>query len=48
MQSITGLVEELRGEKAPDTLYDPVREGQSATGNFVKAQKSGSKQVGSN
>jgi len=48
MQSITKLVEELRGEKAPDTLYDPVREGQSATGNFVKAQKSGSKQVGSN
>ena len=39
MASITSLVEELRGEKAPAVLWDPAQQGQSATGNFVKAAK---------
>ena len=39
MSAITGLVEQLRGETAPDTRWDPAQQGQSATGNFVKAQK---------
>jgi hypothetical protein len=43
MRALTGLVEELRGEKAPDTLWDPAQQGQSVTGNFVKAQKAAEK-----
>ena len=43
MRALTGLVEELRGEKAPDTLWDPAQQGQSVTGNFVKAQKAAAK-----
>lgn len=39
MDAITGLVEELRGEKAPAQRWDPAAKGQTATGNFVKAQK---------
>ena len=45
MRSITALVEELRGEKAPEVLWDPASQGQSTTGNFVKASK-GKKQGG--
>jgi 1-acyl-sn-glycerol-3-phosphate acyltransferase len=36
MHKITELVEELRGEKAPGDLWDPVAKGQQATGNFKK------------
>ena len=43
MSSITGLVSELRGEPAPATLWDPAQQGQSTTGNFVKAAKKGKK-----
>lgn len=39
MDAITGLVEELRGEKAPAERWDPATKGQTVTGNFVKAQK---------
>lgn len=39
MKEITKLVEELRGEKAPDALWDPAEAGQTATGNFKKAAK---------
>ena len=46
MRAITGLVEELRGEKAPAELWNPAEVGQTVTGNFVKAQKkSGKKDV---
>jgi 1-acyl-sn-glycerol-3-phosphate acyltransferase len=41
MRSITALVEQLRGEKAPGTLWDPVAMGQTVTGNFIKAAKNG-------
>lgn len=37
MQTITKLVEELRGEKAPAETWDPYKAGQSSTGNFKKA-----------
>jgi 1-acyl-sn-glycerol-3-phosphate acyltransferase len=47
MRAITGLVAELRGESAPDTLWNPAEQGQSATGNFVKAQKAAAKRGGS-
>jgi 1-acyl-sn-glycerol-3-phosphate acyltransferase len=46
MRSITDLVAGLRGETAPDTLWDPAQSGQSATGNFVKAQKAAAKSAG--
>jgi len=46
MAAITHLVEQLRGEKAPDTLWDPAKQGQSATGNFVKAQKAATRKPG--
>lgn len=36
MKHITGLVEELRGEKAPTDIWDPVEHGQKVTGNFKK------------
>lgn len=39
MRHITGLVEQLRGEKAPETLWDPAVAGQSITGNFLKKKK---------
>jgi 1-acyl-sn-glycerol-3-phosphate acyltransferase len=39
MHSITGLVEQLRGEKSPETLWDPAVAGQSITGNFLKKKK---------
>jgi 1-acyl-sn-glycerol-3-phosphate acyltransferase len=39
MRRITSLVEQLRGEKAPATLWDPVAMGQTVTGNFEKAAK---------
>jgi 1-acyl-sn-glycerol-3-phosphate acyltransferase len=39
MRRITALVEQLRGEKAPGTLWDPVAMGQTVTGNFLKAAK---------
>jgi 1-acyl-sn-glycerol-3-phosphate acyltransferase len=44
MLSITALVEKLRGEKAPGTLWDPVAMGQTVTGNFEKAAKKAAKQ----
>jgi 1-acyl-sn-glycerol-3-phosphate acyltransferase len=43
MRSITALVEQLRGEKAPATLWDPVAMGQTVTGNFEKAAKKAAK-----
>ncbi|MEY3676936.1 MAG: hypothetical protein RL351_163 [Actinomycetota bacterium] len=39
MQTITELVEELRGEKAPLELWDPAKAGQTTSGNFKKASK---------
>ena len=39
MREITKLVEQLRGEKAPAELYDPVLHGQAVTGNFTKQKK---------
>lgn len=39
MRSITKLVEKLRGEKAPDGLWNPADAGQTETGNFKKASK---------
>jgi 1-acyl-sn-glycerol-3-phosphate acyltransferase len=39
MESITDLVEQLRGEKAPLELWDPAKAGQSTSGNFKKAGK---------
>ncbi len=41
MGHITKLVEQLRGEKAPAERWDPVKQGQSKHGNFVKAGKGG-------
>jgi 1-acyl-sn-glycerol-3-phosphate acyltransferase len=43
MKSITALVEKLRGEKAPEALWDPVVMGQTVTGNFEKAAKKAAK-----
>jgi hypothetical protein len=46
MSAITKLVEQLRGEKAPDRRWDPVAAGQATTGNFIKkAQVSGGSDV---
>lgn len=42
MKSITKLVEQLRGEKAPEKLWDPVAAGQATTGNFIKKAQKGS------
>jgi len=39
MHEITKLVEEIRGEKAPAELFDPVKHGMSETGNFKKQAK---------
>jgi 1-acyl-sn-glycerol-3-phosphate acyltransferase len=39
MREITKLVEQLRGEKAPEKLWNPVEAGQSITGNFIKKAK---------
>jgi hypothetical protein len=39
MQTVTELVEELRGEKAPLELWDPAKAGQTISGNFKKARK---------
>jgi 1-acyl-sn-glycerol-3-phosphate acyltransferase len=40
MSRITELVEQLRGEKAPDgSQWDPEEHGQSVTGNFKKEGK---------
>ena len=36
MQEVLKLTAEVRGEKAPKTLYDPREAGQSLTGNFKK------------
>lgn len=41
MVAITKLVEQLRGEKAPDRRWDPVAAGQATTGNFIKKAKKG-------
>ncbi len=41
MKAITKLVEQLRGEKAPDRRWDPVAAGQATTGNFIKKAKKG-------
>ena len=41
MSAITKLVEQLRGEKAPDRRWDPVAAGQATTGNFIKKAKKG-------
>jgi 1-acyl-sn-glycerol-3-phosphate acyltransferase len=35
MAAITGLLEELRGEKAPIERWDPAQHGQSETGKFT-------------
>jgi 1-acyl-sn-glycerol-3-phosphate acyltransferase len=34
MQAITALVEELRGEKAPASRWDPAKNNQTETGRF--------------
>jgi len=47
MRAIADLVGELRGEAAPEVLWDPASQGQSVTGNFVKEQKSSVKKGGS-
>lgn len=39
METVTELVEELRGEKAPMELWDPAKAGQPTSGNFKKARK---------
>jgi len=39
MGKITKLVEQLRADKAPTELYDPVVYGQAVTGNFTKQKK---------
>lgn len=39
METVTELVEELRGEKAPLELWDPAKAGQPINGNFKKARK---------
>lgn len=39
MNHITALVEQLRGKKAPEGLWDPAAAGQSVTGNFMKDKK---------
>jgi 1-acyl-sn-glycerol-3-phosphate acyltransferase len=39
MREITALVEKLRGEKAPADLWDPIKAGQTTSGNFKKAGK---------
>lgn len=39
METVTELVEELRGEKAPLELWDPAKTGQPINGNFKKARK---------
>ncbi len=39
MAEITKLVEQLRGEKAPAQLWDPVKAGQAVSGNFKKEGK---------
>jgi 1-acyl-sn-glycerol-3-phosphate acyltransferase len=41
MSAITKLVEQLRGEKAPDRRWDPIAAGQATTGNFIKKAKKG-------
>ena len=41
MRAITKLVEQLRGEKAPDRRWDPIAAGQATTGNFIKKAKKG-------
>jgi 1-acyl-sn-glycerol-3-phosphate acyltransferase len=41
MVAITKLVEQLRGEKAPNRRWDPVAAGQATTGNFIKKAKKG-------
>jgi 1-acyl-sn-glycerol-3-phosphate acyltransferase len=41
MNAITKLVEQLRGEKAPERRWDPVAAGQATTGNFIKKAKKG-------
>ena len=44
MKSITALVEELRGEKAPEKLFDPREHGLAEYGNFKR--KKPQRQVG--
>jgi len=39
MATITGLVEKLRGEKAPAKRWDSAEAGQAAHGNFKKKDK---------
>jgi 1-acyl-sn-glycerol-3-phosphate acyltransferase len=39
MKEITKLVEGLRGQKAPGTLWNPAEQGQAITGNYIKQQK---------
>jgi hypothetical protein len=41
MAAITKLVEQLRGEKAPERRWDPVAAGQAITGNYIKKAKKG-------
>jgi 1-acyl-sn-glycerol-3-phosphate acyltransferase len=39
MDKITELVEQLRGEKAPDRRWNTADTGEAATGNFKKKAK---------
>jgi 1-acyl-sn-glycerol-3-phosphate acyltransferase len=43
MMAITKLVEQLRGEKAPERRWDPATQGQATTGNFMKQAKKSEK-----
>jgi hypothetical protein len=39
MRELTNLLEELRGEKCPDEIFDPHNSDLPRTGNFKKAKK---------
>lgn len=39
MESITGILEDMRGEKAPSEVFDPHNSSLPRTGNFKKNQK---------
>lgn len=41
MESITGILENIRGEKAPEEVFDPHTSNLPRTGNFKKARRDG-------
>jgi len=44
LDAITGLLEQIRGEKAPADRWDPRQHQQPLTGDFRRAQRGGSKE----